>query len=368
MPMHPLERVYVDTLREDREAIILADRLGFSEAYVGEHITDPGEAITSSLLFLATLIDATRTIKLGTGTVNMSYTHPAITAANVAMMDHLLEGRFLLGISPGALASDAEALGLLDRNRTEMMVEAINHVLDIWAGEPPYNLKGKHWSITTETKSQPEVGTGTLPKPYQKPHPPILGTVVEPFSKGVVELGARGWYPISANFLLPKWVASHWPLYAQGCTRAGHEADPAVWRVAKSVFVCDDEKKALAYGKTDPNSPYRYYYDRIIKKTRRAGRLNLFKPDRELPDDYVVVDKVLDDLVICGSVNSVVDQLLEFRETTGDFGTLLYAGHDWVDEPLSRRSMELMATEVMPRVNKAIGRREASLTPAPALS
>ena len=366
MPMHPLERVYLDTLREDREAIILADRLGFTEAFVGEHITDPGEAITSSMLFLATLINATRTIKLGTGTVNMSYTHPAITAANVAMLDHLLEGRFLLGISPGALASDAEALGLLDRNRAEMMVEAINHVLDIWAGEPPYNLKGKHWSITTETKRQLEVGTGAIPKPYQKPHPPILGTVVEPFSKGVVELGARGWYPISANFLLPKWVASHWPLYAEGSARQGREADPGVWRIAKSVFVCEDEKKALAYGKADSNSPYRFYYDRIIKKTRRAGRLNLFKPDRDLPDDYVDVDRVLDDLVICGGVDSVVDQLLAFRETTGDFGTLLYAGHDWVDETLSRRSMELMATEVMPRVNKAIVR--TARAPAPALS
>ncbi len=94
----------------------------------------------------------------------------------------------------------------------------------------------------------------------------------------------------------------------------------------------------------------------------------MFKPDRELPDDYVVVDRVLDELVICGGVDSVVDQLLAFRETTGDFGTLLYAGHDWVDERLSRRSMELMATEVMPRVNKAIGRTNAARAPAPALS
>ena len=50
----------------------------------------------------------------------------------------------------------------------------------------------------------------------------------------------------------------------------------------------------------------------------------------------------------------VVDELLAFREEVGDFGTLLYAGHDWTDKTLGRRSMELMATEVMPRVNKAI--------------
>lgn len=359
MPVHPLDRDYSETLREDREAIILADRLGFSEAFVGEHITDPAENITSSMLFLATLIDATKTIKLGSGTVNMSYNHPALMAAQVAMIDHLMQGRFLFGISPGALASDAEALGLRERNRTAMMVECINHVLDIWAGEPPYDIEGEFWTITTAQSQNPEVGTGPIPKPFQKPHPPILGTVVEPFSKGVVALGERGWYPISANFLLPQWVATHWPLYAEGCAKAGRAADPAVWRIAKSVFVCEDEKKAEAYAGTDADSPYRFYYSRIVKKMRHAGRMNLFKPDPDLPDETVTDDGVLDDLVIHGGINSVVDQLLAFREATGDFGTLLYAGHDWVDKALSRRSMELMAAEVMPRVNKAIGETAA---------
>jgi len=58
---------------------------------------------------------------------------------------------------------------------------------------------------------------------------------------------------------------------------------------------------------------------------------------------------------MCGSVNKVVDQILRFREQVGDFGELVYAGMDWVDPKLAKRSMELMATEVMPRVNKAIG-------------
>jgi hypothetical protein len=59
--------------------------------------------------------------------------------------------------------------------------------------------------------------------------------------------------------------------------------------------------------------------------------------------------------VIAGTVNSVVDQILAFREQIGDFGTLYYACHDWIDPALGRRSMQLMAEEVMPRVNAAIG-------------
>jgi alkanesulfonate monooxygenase SsuD/methylene tetrahydromethanopterin reductase-like flavin-dependent oxidoreductase (luciferase family) len=84
--------------------------------------------------------------------------------------------------------------------------------------------------------------------------------------------------------------------------------------------------------------------------------VEIFKHDLALPDAAVTVEYILDRLVICGSVASVVDQLLAFRDAVGDFGTLLYCGHDWADPRLARRSMELMAEKVMPAVNAAIGR------------
>ena len=52
----------------------------------------------------------------------------------------------------------------------------------------------------------------------------------------------------------------------------------------------------------------------------------------------------------------MVDQILAFRDEVGDFGNLLYACHDWMDPALAKRSMELFATEVMPRVNAALGK------------
>ena len=68
MPVHPLHRSHTETLKEDREAVILADQLGFHDAFIGEHLTDKAENITNSLLFLATLIHSTRRIKLASGT------------------------------------------------------------------------------------------------------------------------------------------------------------------------------------------------------------------------------------------------------------------------------------------------------------
>lgn len=354
MPIHPLHKDWRQSLREDQEAFVLADELGFTEGYVGEHVTDQAENITSCAMFIATLVEKTRSMRLGTGTVNMPNSHPAAVAAQVAMLDHLLDGRFIFGISPGGLASDAEAFGNLDADRNAMFLEAIDMVLEIWRRDAPYDIEGKYWSISTGRTQMTEIGQGIMPKPLQRPHPPIVVTAVAPFSKGVTEAAARGWDPISANFLLPQWVATHWPKYAEGCERVGRPAESANWRVAKSVFVADDMATAERYAK-GPDSPYRFYYSQLVTKMRKHGRMNLFKPDQSMPDDAITLDDVCDELIIYGTPDKVAEDLLAFRERVGDFGTLLYAGKDWADRDLARRSMILLAEQVLPRVNATLG-------------
>lgn len=226
MPLHPETRPFVETLHEDREAFLFADKLGYTEAYMGEHVTDTFEPVPNSMLFLASIAYETKSIKLGTGTVNLGHHHPAATAVEAAMLDHMLEGRFLFGVSLGNLPSDAEVFGTLDADRNEMFVEALEHIIAIWTEYPPYDLTGKYWNITSEKTLPPELGQGIMGKPFQKPHPQIIGTVVAPYSKGIVGLGERGWYAISANFLQPKWEATHWPLFEEGGAKVGRKADP----------------------------------------------------------------------------------------------------------------------------------------------
>jgi len=350
MPIHPVEKDWRLSLKEDREAFLLADELGLIEAFVGEHVTDQAENITSCVAFLAWIAAATKRIKLGTGTINMPNAHPASIAASIAMLDHMLDGRLIFGISPGGLLSDAELFGNLDADRNAMFLEAINQVLKIWDSEAPYNIEGKYWKISTEKTLMLDIGQGIIARPLQKPHPPIVVTAVAPFSKGVTEAAARGWDPISANFLMPAWVKSHWPRYVEGCERAGRAADPANWRVAKSVFVAKDAATAKAYA-TDPDGPYVYYYRSLFTKLKRNGRIELFKTYRDQPDDEVTLESICDRLIIWGTPESVADQILAFQAEVGDFGTLLYAGKDWKDRELGRQSMILMAEKVMPRVN-----------------
>ena len=94
----------------------------------------------------------------------------------------------------------------------------------------------------------------------------------------------------------------------------------------------------------------------LFAKLARFKRFAPFKCRPDMPDEAVTLEYVIDNLVIRGTVNHVVDRILAMRETIGDFGTLLYCGKDWTDPALGRRSMELMAEKVMPAVNAAIGR------------
>ena len=356
MPLHPFERDTTETLHEDRQTIIYADKLGFYDAFVGEHLTDKAENVTNSLLFLATLIPETKTIKLGSGTSNLSHSHPTLLASQAAMFDHLAKGRFIFGISPGALASDAEALGILDQDRNKIFAEAIDVILAIWEREPPYNIDfpDNRFKVTTQVTSVPEIGRGALMKPFQKPLPEIVGTVVAPFSKGVIAMGQRDFHPMSANFLLPHWLNSHWDNYAQGKAMAGQTPRNTDWRVARTIFVADDSATARRYGREAANSPYRYYYRQMLTKMMISKRHVIFKKHADEDDSHVTLDRLLDELVICGTVNEVVDQILALREQVGDFGEIVYAGMDLVDPALGRRSMELMATQVMPRINQAL--------------
>src|SRR5712691_7212803 len=76
----------------------------------------------------------------------------------LAMIDHMAEGRFLMGISPGGLLSDAEVFGNLDADRNAMFVEAVDQILAIWRSDPPYKIKGRYWSVSTERTLMPEFG------------------------------------------------------------------------------------------------------------------------------------------------------------------------------------------------------------------
>jgi alkanesulfonate monooxygenase SsuD/methylene tetrahydromethanopterin reductase-like flavin-dependent oxidoreductase (luciferase family) len=233
----------------------------------------------------------------------------------------------------------------LDADRNAIFVEAIEHMIALWTGEPPYRLHGKRWRLTTERTWIPDLGQGGMLKPFQKPHPPIVVTAILPNSNGIAAAAERGWTPISANFVHPWVVRTHWPKYVEGCARAGREARGEDWRVAKSIFVAEDDAAVRRVADT-----FAYYFRNLLRKGQASRGTTLFKHEPSVPDEALTDDYLASQMLICGTPNEVADRLLAFREHVGPFERLLYCGHDWADAPAMRRSMELMAEKVLPQL------------------
>ena len=349
-PVHPPARSYADVLREDRDAVVLADKLGYREAFIGEHLVDATEPITSSLMFIAHLADACPSITFGTGVLPLANYHPAMAAAQVAMVDHLVQGRLVLGIGPG-VPGDAEAIGDVGSDRHRKTQEAIEQMLRIWREEPPYRIAGEFYQTVTERSFNPDIGVGIAVRPLQRPHPPIAITSIRPGGAGPKAAGSRGWGGISATYVGTHVVRAHIRGYLDGRRSAGLSTDASGWRVARSVFVADDEVTAQRYAHHEDGA-HGFYFHVMRTKLGRSGAVEVMRDDPGQDDD--TPQQCLERLVIAGTPQSVADQILAFRSAVGAFGTLLYTGHDWVDPELGRRSMELMAREVMPLINRAL--------------
>ena len=289
-PVHPPSRSYADVLREDREAVVLADRLGYREAFIGEHLVDSAETITSSLAFIASLADACPSITFGTGVLPLANYHPAMAAAQVAMVDHLVQGRLVLGVGPG-VPGDAEAIGDLGSDRNRKTQEALDHMCRIWSEEPPYRIEGEFYRTTTERSLDRRIGVGVAVRPLQRPHPPIAITSIRPDGRGPHAAGARGWTGISATYVGAYVSGPRSRATWKAGDRRASPLDASGWRVARSVFVADDEATARRYAHREDGA-HGFYFHVMRTKLAKAGALDVMRdfpgqPDSELSTQAV---------------------------------------------------------------------------------
>jgi alkanesulfonate monooxygenase SsuD/methylene tetrahydromethanopterin reductase-like flavin-dependent oxidoreductase (luciferase family) len=271
-----------------------------------------------------------------------------MAAAQVAMVDHLVGGRLVLGIGPG-VRPDAEALGDAGTDRKRKTREALAHMCRIWTEAPPYRIEGEFYGTRTEGSFDPGIGVGAAIRPLQRPHPPIAITSIHPDATGPHGAGANGWTGISASYIGAYVIRAQIRGYLAGRESAGLSADASGWRVARSIFVADDDATARRYAHREDGA-HGFYFHVMRTKLARAGALDVMRDHPGQPDAELSVRRCLERLVIAGTPERVADQILALRAEVGGFGTLLYTGHDWADAALARRSMELAAREVLPRI------------------
>ena len=355
MPLHPVGRPMHAYLAEDTEKALLMEKLGFDELFVGEHYSAATEPYPSPWMLMASLLPRTERLVFGTGVVNAPLHHPAMIAAEAAQFDHLSRGRFILGIGSGSTPTDNEMMGVSadPRERGRMLAESIEMIERIWASDPPYDLTGTYWSTHIKDSINPKLHFGWLPKPYQRPRPPIAIPCSTPESSSVRIAARKGWSVISSALLSTADLARHWTMYREGCAEAGRIADGADWRVCRTVHVAatDEEARAHVYAAA---GGYRHFYGHMHTVFTQLGRLGVFKSRPDMRDEDVTIDTMIAQRTIFGSPRTVLGELVALRQAAGPFGTLLLSAVDWSgpNAAWERESWSRLTQEVIPALRE----------------
>ena len=349
MPLHPPGSDLTQTLEDDLEQIVTLDRLGYKEAWIGEHFTAQWENIPAPDLFIAQALALTSDIVLGTGVTCMPNHNPFMIAHRIAQLDHMAKGRFNWGVGSGGFPGDFEVFGFdpATGEQRGMTRDAVDLVLQIWEDPKPGLYEHKYWRFTIPEPVE-EIGLGFHVKPYQQPHPPIGVAGVSEKSETLVLAGQRGWIPMSINIVPTRVVKTHWDMVQQSAEEAGRTPDRSEWRVAREVYISDTSKQARKEALEGVMTrDFQNYFLRTLPRMRMLG---LMKQDPDMPDSDVTPEYIVDNIWVVGSADEVAEKLSDMSEAVGGFGVLLAMGHEW--EPRERwlNSMSVLAEEVIPKL------------------
>ena len=350
MPLHPPHRTFSESYQRDVAQIVLADRLGFREAFVGEHFTERWENAPAPDLLIAQALALTKTIKLGTGVTLLALHNPVYLAHRVAMLDHMAQGRFQWGIGGGAIPTDVALLGLDPATLRARSAEVLEVVLALWASEGRFTFHGKFFDVDTPD-FDPVKDRGYYMKPFQRPHPPIAVAASTPDSGSMRMAGERGWIPMTSSLLSRTYLQDHWKLVEDGAAKGGRKPNRSEWRIARDILVGPTPAIARERARSVLGRNYE-----VHQRPNRLGSIQMTttKLDPSLPDDAVTVDYLMDNVWIVGDASEVAEKLHQLYEESGGFGTLLSITTDADDASWDHESLRLLLEDVGPRVSRLV--------------
>lgn len=343
-----------ETIDWNLDVIRNADIWGYNEVWIGQHVTSPWEPLPAPQQIIARAIGETSRVRLGTGVEVLYQSHPIRLATELAQLDQMAKGRLLFGFGGGGTPTDAQLFGV-DFNsgqHQEMSREALEIILNCWSEEGPSEFNGKYWTVHSPNYNERYYWHV---KPYAPPEPRIGFAGFMPESGSLTIAGEHGYIPLSFN-VAPEHVGVHWDVVSKSAKIAGRTPDRSNWRQIREIYVADTAEKAREAVLNGFAAEFWDSYFQVI-----IERLNIedFFRRADAPADLPVTAQYLVDCGtwFVGTPDQVTSQILEQYDLSGGFGVLLQMGFDYAD-PGSRegwmRSMELLATEVMPRVNTTL--------------
>ncbi|MDO8421475.1 MAG: LLM class flavin-dependent oxidoreductase [Parvibaculum sp.] len=340
-PFHPLDENPTLAIERDIELIQHMDRLGYDEAWIGEHHSAGYEIIASPELFIATVAERTKHIKLGTGVSSLPYHHPLMLADRINQLDHITRGRVMFGVGPGALPSDAFMMGIEVAKQRDMMDEALDAIVPLLRGET-VNMK-TDWFTLNNARLQMT--------PYSRPHVDIaVASQVSPTGAnaagrhgvGMLSIGATSAGGFNA-------LATNWAICEDNAKDNGNTVDRNNWRLVGPVHIAETREKA--------RENVRFGLEKWLYYFREVAALPLAPTDGTDPVDALIASG----MAVIGTPDDAIAQISRLQEQSGGFGAFLQMGHNWADFENTKKSYEMMARYVHPKFQDLNSAREESL-------
>ena len=237
-PFHPVDENPTLAIERDLELVQWLDQLAYEEAWIGEHHSAGYEVIASPEVFIAAAAERTKHIRLGTGVSSLPYHHPFMLADRINQLDHMTRGRTMFGVGPGALVSDAFAMGIPAARQRDMMDEALGVILRLLSGETVTHKSD--WFTLDSARLQMT--------PYSRPHIEVaVASQVSPTGAraagrhgvGLLSLGATSTGGFNA-------LASNWAIAEDLAKDNGQTMDRSGWRLVGPMHIAETKEKAMA--------------------------------------------------------------------------------------------------------------------------
>jgi limonene 1,2-monooxygenase len=341
-PFHAMDEHPTLAIERDFQLIEHLDRLGYDEAWIGEHHSAGFEIIPSPELFIAGAAERTRHIRLGTGVSSLPYHHPFMLADRMQQLDHQTRGRAMFGVGPGALPSDAVILGIDPLKQRDMMDEALGVIVPLLRGESVTHKSD--WFTMVDARLQ-------LP-PYTRPH--IEMAVAASISPaGPRAAGKYGIGLLSIGSTSPMGymaLPTTWQIVEDEARLSGQTVSRRDWRIVVPMHVAETRKQALENVRFGLKNWLHYFTEVIALPFPLTGTLD------ERVEQYIASGHS-----VIGDPDDCLAQIQNLQKLSGGFGGVLQLAHNWADFPQTLRSFELIARYVMPRVNQLNTSRDASM-------
>jgi limonene 1,2-monooxygenase len=322
-------------LRRDVELIQHLDRLGYDEAWVGEHHSCGSELIPDPLLFLANVAPQTDNIALCAGVVSLPYHNPLWVADRMVLTDHLTRGRVKLGLGPGALTTDAYMIGLDPTTQRDAFAEDVDVLMQLLRSEvvtietPRYTLKNAR--IQLEPYSDFEV---VIPATASPTGPLIAGK----HGAGLISIGATMAAHAKDQVDL---LAKMWNIYEERAAEFGHVPDRTAWRLVGPMHLADTREQAIEEVRHGIDAWFDYY-----QQTQSATHFAVAGTETEERINWINESGV----GVIGTPDDAIAQVEHLiKQSRGGFGSYLIMTHEWAPWPETLRSYELFAEYVMPK-------------------